>query len=105
MTSITTKTEHTLPHPVLTKLGFDKDPTAFTIRILNREVKANASAIDSTLGGGLHGHLGMVMPDAAYTALAGVAFALPVRPVAPVYHGAASIVANDLEAHKQAVHT
>jgi hypothetical protein len=45
------------------------------------ELKANASSVPSTLGGGRHGHLGLLMSDARYTALAHtVPFITPSNP-------------------------
>ena len=50
---------------------------------------ANACAIPSTLGGGAHGHLGMIMPAVQYATLSagGAAYVNPVPPVEPVYGG------------------
>jgi len=56
-------------------------PTNTSIQILAREVLANARAIPSIRGGGAHGHLGLVMSDAAYRTLTGgIPFTLPVHP-------------------------
>ena len=43
------------------------DPPNFDdITLLQREVLANASSVPTTLGGGRHGHAGMVLSDTAY---------------------------------------
>jgi len=55
-------------------------PTYLTVKLLIKEVFANAHAIPSTRAGGNHGHLGFIMPAAAYQALAGHAFILPMHP-------------------------
>jgi len=39
-------------------------PTNSSLKLLTKEVYANARAIPSTCGGGGHGHLGLVMPIA-----------------------------------------
>ena len=67
-----------LPHPTLTPLI--GKPTSATIKLLTREVYANARSVHSTLGGGANGHLAICMPDATYLARAGQAFVIPVHP-------------------------
>ena len=42
------------------------EPTFSALKLLTREVKANAMAVHSTLGGGAHGHLGLVLSPAQY---------------------------------------
>lgn len=66
------------PHPVLTPIV--GAPTNKTNRLLKREVYANALDIHSTIGSGMNGHLGLVMPPATYLACAGVAWADPAHP-------------------------
>ena len=72
------------PHPVLTKII--GQPSNTSITVLTREIYANAHAIPSLRGGGAHGHLGMVMSDAAYQLLTTVAFTLPNHPGANPNH-------------------
>ena len=92
MSSTTTSPTLTFPHAELTKII--GEPTNTSIKLLKKEIYANASAIPSTRGGGGHGHLGLVMPAASYLALAGQAFDLPTQPgvapahAAPCYAGA-----------------
>ena len=72
------------PYPALTKIN--GEPTYTTISTLQREIYANARAIDSPFGGGQNGHLGLVMDNTAYTTQAGVAFNAPAHPGdAPVH--------------------
>jgi len=66
------------PHPRLTNIV--STPTNTTIKLLTKEIYANARAIPSTQGSGNHGHLGFIMPAADYLVLAGVAFQLPTHP-------------------------
>ncbi|GAX19836.1 hypothetical protein FisN_11Lu298 [Fistulifera solaris] len=58
-------------------------PTPYTLRILKRQVYANAGAIRSVRGGGAHGHLGAVMPDNEYFALTNQHFIPPPSPGPP----------------------
>ena len=60
-------TSFPFPHEKLTKI--EGEPTAATVRVLKREVYANAMAIATNLGGGNHGYLGMVMPAVEYNAM------------------------------------
>jgi hypothetical protein len=83
----------TLPHAPLTPLDSTRSPTAEAVHNLREELYANAQSIHTELGGGQHGHLGLVMPEAEYLALAGEAYSLPERPLIPRY----SIAANDAE--------
>ena len=70
-------------------------PTPRAIRILRKELYANVSSIPSELGGGDHGHLGMLMPTAEYTLIStgGAPYVMPLRPPVPHYVGAAAIIA------------
>jgi len=65
-------------HLTLTRIV--RMPTNSSIKLLTKEVYTNTMAVPSTHGGGGHGHLGLVMPDAAYAVVAGVNFQLPVHP-------------------------
>ena len=58
--------------PVLTKiLG---EPTAYSLILLNQELKANASSVYSNLGGGTHGHLFLVISPTQCNLLSNDAF-------------------------------
>jgi len=100
-----TETDLQFTHPVLTKII--GEPTAETILLLTQQVYANAKGISSTLGGGAHGHLGMLMPPAEYLALAGVAFVFPAPPpsIQPAYPPGATVAVRQAEdrAYKQHV--
>ena len=43
-------------------------------------IKANASSVISNLGGGQHGHLGLVVPDAEYNQITGYTYTKPTHP-------------------------
>jgi hypothetical protein len=76
-----------LPHDPLTALDPATQPTAATIRLLRQELYGNAIAVKSTLGGGKHGHLGMLMPQAEYTAISHghTEYINPQEPAVPRY--------------------
>jgi hypothetical protein len=74
------------PHPTLTPI-LDK-PTAATIKQLKKEVYANARSVHSELGGGMNGHLGIVMNVAPYVIRAGQAFVEPIHPGVQAAHAA-----------------
>jgi len=44
----------------------DGQPTLEDVRTLDREIAAIVSEIETTNGGGNHGHLGMIMNDTDY---------------------------------------
>jgi hypothetical protein len=89
-----------LPYEELTKLEPDVQPTAVTIRNLQRQLFANARSVPTSLGGGELGHLGLLFNDADYLELqppaqAAVpgpevlrhAFVMPNLPAVPNYAG------------------
>ena len=96
-----------LPHDPLTILEATGSPSPRAIRILQTELYANVSSIPSDLGGGDHGHLGMLMPHAEYVLIAtgGVPYGIPVRPPVPAYAGAAAVVAVTQENYNREVAT
>jgi hypothetical protein len=66
-------------HTVLTKVT--GPPSYETIKNLHDEVKANAASVPSTLGGGLYGHLGMLLSATKFNALPHVTpWVTPVHP-------------------------
>jgi hypothetical protein len=75
----------TFPHPELTSVS--GEPTNASLRLLKKELFANARQIHSTRGGGANGHLRIMMSAADYLARTNnVAFIVPVHPGdAPVH--------------------
>jgi hypothetical protein len=57
------------PHPELTPIAADEVPTFANLKIIHRQINANAMAITSARGGGHYGHLALVVPAATYMAL------------------------------------
>jgi hypothetical protein len=77
-------TSLSFPHPELTPVS--GEPTTASLRLLKKELFANARQIHSTRGGGTNGHLQIMMTDVEYITRANVAFIVPVHPGdAPVH--------------------
>jgi hypothetical protein len=55
-------------------------PTYETMHTLNQELKSNAISVHSNLGGGQHGHLGLVVSPNAYALLSNMPYARPGHP-------------------------
>ena len=66
------------PHPLLTPI--EGKPTAFTVTRLRKELFANARSVPSARGGGLHGHLAILLSEADYFTRVGIAFDVPLHP-------------------------
>ena len=66
------------PEPTVQKII--GEPTYETIKDLHDILKSNAASIPSTLGGGNHGHLGLVLQPALYTVVTGNNFTAPNNP-------------------------
>ena len=49
-------------------------PTHKTLKRLKQELRANASSVESDLGGGDHGHLGLVLIPAEYSSISATAY-------------------------------
>ena len=94
--SSTNYRETVFAHHDLTRIH--GEPTFSALKLLTREVKANAMAVHSTLGGGAHGHIGLVLSPAQYANLSPTQFARPAFPAALVVPaGTTAVAANALE--------
>jgi hypothetical protein len=72
------------PHPILPTV--QGEPDYQTIHAIRKLLQANSRAIDTHLGGGSLGHLGLIVSDASYAMIAPETDAGPtlgVRPTAP----------------------
>jgi hypothetical protein len=80
-----------LPHNPLTPIDPIAQPTPTAIALLQSELYANCRSIKTLLGGGQHGHLGLIMPVALYNAMPNVgvanAYEFPDRPNLPDFTG------------------
>ena len=56
------------------------EPTFEAIKKIKDELKANAMAVNSELGGGRHGHLGLVLTPEEYLRISAVAYVKPEHP-------------------------
>jgi len=72
-------------------------PHNTSLKLLTKEIYANACAIPSTCRGGGHGHLGLVMPVMEYVVIAGIAFQLPAHPGLVSMHAASANAATRQE--------
>ena len=70
---------HVFEIPELSKIH--GEPTTATLLDLRNEVRVNAQSVTTDLGGGQHGHLGLVMNEASYQALPNTApYERPLNP-------------------------
>lgn len=92
----------TFPFDTLTPIN--GKPTNTTLQVLQRQLFTNARSVPSTRGGGLHGHMAILLSDADYIARVGVAFITPVHPgLPPVAVGTAAAVSVALRAYTDAL--
>jgi hypothetical protein len=100
----TDKGTHALPHDPLTPLVATTTPTTWTVRILCQELYADAQSVETRLGGGEHGHLGMLMPNAEYTLISHAAtpYVYPHKPAVPIYNGTATVREQQKEDYRAA---
>ena len=94
--SSTNYRETVFAHHDLTRI--QGEPNFSDLKILSREIKANAMAVHSTLGGGAHGHLGLVLAPAQYALLSPTPFVRPTFPaslVVPV--GTTAVASSNME--------
>ena len=73
-------TQDPLPFDPLTPLDPKEVITAQAVRRLRFELYSNAGQMQTSLGGGLHGHLGMLMPPDEYQRLSETPYILPNTP-------------------------
>ena len=60
------------PHPDLTPII--GQPNYITLNTLYNQIKANATSVYSNLGGGQHGHLGLVLTPTDYARISPVPY-------------------------------
>ena len=70
------------PEPVLPKIVWI--PTFDKLKNMKKSLKSNAASVQSDLGGGAHGHLGLVLKDKVYHAATGEHYVAPNHPGALV---------------------
>eukprot|EP00957_Ditylum_brightwellii_P054378 4120085-Ditylum_brightwellii.AAC.1 len=57
------------------------EPDYKSINELKMQLYANAGTVSTTLGGGMHGHVGLIMDDALYQTVAGTTYTAPSKPM------------------------
>lgn len=81
--------ESLFPNKELTPFPRDRNPNAMEINRIKKELLANAGAVPTSLGGGIYGHMGMILTNAEYIALPGAAqWVQPPQPVLNIPAGA-----------------
>jgi hypothetical protein len=95
--------ESVFRHADLTRIH--GEPNFSSLKILSREIKANARSVHSTLGGAAHGHLGLVLSPAQYALVSDTPFERVAYPGPLVIQaGTTRIVADELERnHKEQI--
>ena len=66
------------PTPILPKIV--GQPNFENLRTLKKALKANAASVQSDLGGGLYGHLGLVLDDVTYHRVTTHHYVAPTHP-------------------------
>ena len=80
------------PHPTIRP--FTEKPTYFNLVRFREQLVENAATVPSPLGGGQHGHSGLILPDASYHRDTGFNFIRPVFPGVVPLVTTATTVAN-----------
>jgi hypothetical protein len=91
------------PHSSLPKLT--GEPTFEDLKVIRRLLNTNAMSVASYEGGGCHGHLGIIMTNEEYLAIAVDVFPVPGNPgpSAPVVAGmTAAVIAETTRLHREA---
>jgi hypothetical protein len=99
MANTTAATGFNYPYRVLTPIT--DTPGYSSLQKLQKELYANAQAMHSNAGGGNHGHLALVMPDADFLALGGAAFIVPQHPGILPIHAQGTTGAQITETNRQ----
>jgi hypothetical protein len=73
------------PHPVLPTV--QGEPDYQTIHAIRKSLQANPRAIDTHLGGGTLGHLGLIVSDASYAIITPATDAGPTLWISPTAPG------------------
>jgi hypothetical protein len=73
------------PHPVLPTV--QGEPDYQTIHAIRKSIQANSRSIDTHLGGGTLGHLGLIISDASYTMISPATDAGPTLWISPTAPG------------------
>eukprot|EP00957_Ditylum_brightwellii_P185357 14114064-Ditylum_brightwellii.AAC.1 len=94
MSTFSTEEVH-IKFPVKTLLCIDGEPTYESIYELMMAMYTNAAAVPTTLGGGVHVHMGLVMDPTLYATLSTTVYAVPTAPVQMVLPSRTQLVDRD----------
>jgi hypothetical protein len=90
------------PHPVLPTV--QGEPDYQTIHATRKSLQANSRAIDTHLGGGTLGHLGLIVSDASYAMISLATDAGPTLCISPQAPGRAPANTDGTAAQISAAH-
>ena len=79
-------------YPELTKIH--DSPDFASLKKIKDELKSNAARVPTNLGGGAHGHLGLILTPAEYALISATPYVRPVHPgplVLPAGPGATNL--------------
>jgi hypothetical protein len=91
---------HTAAHPII--LTVQGEPDYQTIHATRKFLQSNSRAIDTHLGGGTLGHLGLIISDAAYAMIAPTTKEEPTLWVTPNAPGRAPVAMDGTSAQIRA---
>jgi hypothetical protein len=80
MSKHATVDEITRAFPFQTSPKVNGQPTYETITTIHSKLKVNATTIPTPLGGGRHGHLGLILPNTTYKEITNAVFECPANP-------------------------
>jgi hypothetical protein len=60
--------------------GLTGEPTFEDLKVIRRLLNTNAMSVSSSVGGGCHGHLGIIMTNREYFAIVADVFPVPDNP-------------------------
>ena len=76
------------PHPTLQRVEGEPDYAA--INTIMQQLYKNTATISSSLGGGAHGHIGLVVEPTLYSSLSAMAYDAPSAPTRTTLPGNAT---------------
>jgi len=79
-------TETNFQHKTLTAWSLDQDPRPQDVKLIKQEIRTNLKGIPTSHGGGILGHVALMMSPAEYLLISNnIPFPAPVHPgIAPM---------------------
>ena len=97
-TTVPTSTEIIAAFPEVPR-HHDGPPTYLSLKELRDTLKANVASVQTTLGGGSHGHLGAILPFEVYNAITPPPAGQPHSWIDPPFPGATPLIPATASAH------